>query len=386
MDFTLSEEQKMLVETLRTMGERENFKELAKRIDETCEFPFELVGRFAEMGLLGMTLSSEYGGGGQPAINAILAIEELAKFSPMIAAPVFESNVGPVRVIDLFGSEEHKKRLIPGVCAGEMSVSVCMTEPEVGSDLTSLGTRAVEDGDSYILNGRKSFITGGGHASHYMVYTRFGESKGYKAIGGLLVEKGMPGFSFGKQERYMGLHGMPSCDLFFDDVRVPKENLIVPPGDFGKLMWTFDIERCGNAAMCLGVAGGALDAAKAYALERNAFGKLICEFQAVQFLIVDMATKLDAARLLVYRAASGAGQGLPSIYEASMAKAYANEMVVEVTDKAMQVFGGYGYSSEFPVERMYRDAKAWGVAGGTLQMLKIGVAGMIFGRRFDQRR
>jgi len=169
MDFTLSEEQKMLVETLRTMGERENFKELAKRIDETCEFPFELVGRFAEMGLLGMTLSSEYGGGGQPAINAILAIEELAKFSPMIAAPVFESNVGPVRVIDLFGSEEHKKRLIPGVCAGEMSVSVCMTEPEVGSDLTSLGTRAVEDGDSYILNGRKSFITGGGHASHYMV-------------------------------------------------------------------------------------------------------------------------------------------------------------------------------------------------------------------------
>lgn len=386
MDFTLSEEQKMLVETLRTMGERENFRELAKKIDETCEFPFELMERYAEMGLLGMTLSPEYGGGGQPALNAILAVEELAKFSPMIAAPVFESNVGPVRVIDLFGTEEQKKRVLPGVCAGKLSVSVCMTEPEVGSDLTSLSTKAVEDGDSYILNGRKAFITGGGHASHYMVYTRFGDAKGYKAIGGLLVDKGMPGFTFGKQERYMGLHGMPSCDLFFDDVRVPKENLVVPPGDFGKLMWTFDIERCGNAAMCLGVAGGALNEAKAYAMERTAFGRPICEFQAVQFLVVDMATKLDAARLLVYRAASGAGQGLPSIYEASMAKAYANEMVVEVTDKAMQVFGGYGYSSEFPVERMYRDAKAWGVAGGTLQMLKIGVAGMIFGRRFDQRK
>lgn len=386
MDFTLSEEQKMLVETLRTMGERENFGELAKKIDETCEFPFELMDRYAEMGLLGMTLSPEYGGGGQPAVNAILAVEELAKFSPMIAAPVFESNVGPVRVIDLFGTEEQKKRVLPGVCTGKLSVSVCMTEPEVGSDLTSLSTKAVEDGDSYILNGRKAFITGGGHASHYMVYTRFGDAKGYKAIGGLLVEKGMPGFTFGKQERYMGLHGMPSCDLFFDDVRVPKANLVVPPGDFGKLMWTFDIERCGNAAMCLGVAGGALNEAKAYAMERNAFGRPICEFQAVQFLVVDMATKLDAARLLVYRAASGAGQGLPSIYEASMAKAYANEMVVEVTDKAMQVFGGYGYSSEFPVERMYRDAKAWGVAGGTLQMLKIGVAGMIFGRRFDQRK
>jgi len=386
MDFTLSEEQKMLVETLRTMGERENFRELAKKIDETCEFPYELMDRYAQMGLLGMTLSPEYGGGGQPAVNAILAVEELAKFSPMIAAPVFESNVGPVRVIDLFGTEEQKKRVLPGVCGGKLSVSVCMTEPEVGSDLTSLSTKAVEDGDSYILNGRKAFITGGGHASHYMVYTRFGDAKGYKAIGGLLVEKGMPGFTFGKQERYMGLHGMPSCALFFDDVRVPKANLVVPPGDFGKLMWTFDIERCGNAAMCLGVAGGALNEAKAYAMERNAFGRPICEFQAVQFLVVDMATKLDAARLLVYRAASGAGQGLPSIYEASMAKAYANEMGVEVTDKAMQVFGGYGYSSEFPVERMYRDAKAWGVAGGTLQMLKIGVAGMIFGRRFDQRK
>jgi butyryl-CoA dehydrogenase len=386
MDFMLSDEQRMLIETLRTMGEREKFKDLAKHIDATGEFPVHLLPQYAKMGLLGMVLSPEYGGGGQPAINAILAIEELAKFSPMIASPVFESNVGPVRVIDLFGTQAQKQAILPGVCKGENSVSVCMTEPEAGSDLTNLTTRAVEDGDHYILNGRKIFISGGGHASHYMVYTRFGNAPGYKGIGGLIVEKGMPGFSFGKQEQYMGLMGMPSCDLIFEDVKVPKKNVVVKAGDFGNLMLTFDIERCGNAAMCLGVAGGAVEEAKAYAQVRQAFGRPICEFQAVQFGIVDMAMKLDAARLLVYRAAFGAGRGLPSIYESAMAKCYANEMVTEVTTAAMQVLGGYGYSREFPVERMARDARAWCVAGGTVNMLRITMASMLFGRRFDQRK
>ncbi len=385
MDFNLNEEQNMLIETIRSMGKKENFAELAKHVDETGEFPFKLLDLFAEIGLLGMTLPSEYGGGDQPSINAILCIEELAKFSPMIAAPVFESNVGPVRVISFFGTEEQKKRILPGVCSGENSVSVCMTEPEAGSDLTALDTKAVEDGDYYILNGSKSFVTGGGHASHYMVYTRFDDIKGYRGIGALIVEKGMPGFTFGKQEIYMGLRGMPSCDLFFDDVRVPKSNLVLPAGGFANLMLTFDIERCGNAAMCLGVAGGALEEAISYAQERKTFGKEICNRQAVQFMIVDMATKLDAAKLLVYRAINSAGRGMPSIYEASMAKAFANEMVVEVTNLAMQVFGGYGYSTELPLERMYRDAKAWGVAGGTIEMLKIGIAGMIFKQRFSQR-
>jgi butyryl-CoA dehydrogenase len=386
MEFALNDEQRMLIETLRTMGEREKFKDLAKHIDATGEFPVHLLPQYAKMGLLGMVLSPEYGGGGQPAINAILAIEELAKFSPMIASPVFESNVGPVRVIDLFGTQAQKQAILPGVCKGENSVSVCMTEPEAGSDLTNLTTRAVEDGDHYILNGRKIFISGGGHASHYMVYTRFGNVTGYKGIGGLIVEKGMPGFSFGKQEQYMGLMGMPSCDLIFEDVKVPKKNVVVKAGDFGNLMLTFDIERCGNAAMCLGVAGGAVEEAKAYAQVRQAFGRPICEFQAVQFGIVDMAMKLDAARLLVYRAAFGAGRGLPSIYESAMAKCYANEMVTEVTTAAMQVLGGYGYSREFPVERMARDARAWCVAGGTVNMLRITMASMLFGRRFDQRK
>lgn len=386
MDFNLNDEQKMLLDTLRKMGERENFKELAKQVDETGEFPLHLIPKYADMGLLGMVLSPEYGGGGQPAINAILAIEELAKFSPMVASPVFESNVGPVRVIDLFGTEEQKEAILPGVCKGDFSVSVCMTEPEAGSDLTSLSTKLVEDGDHYILNGRKIFITGGEHASHYLVYARFGDTPGYRGIGGIIVEKGMQGFSFGKQEAFMGLRGMPSCDLIFEDVRVPRENVVIKEGDFKNLMLTFDIERCGNAAMSLGCAGGALEAAKAYAQERQAFGRPICEFQDIQFKIVDMAMKLDAARLLVYRAALGAGKGFPSIYESAMGKCYANEMVVDVTNAAMQVFGGYGYSREFPVERMARDARAWGVAGGTVQMLRITLASLIFGRRFDQRK
>lgn len=314
MDFSLTKEQQMLLDSLRDMGKRENFTELAAHIDRTGEFPQHLMAKYADMGLLGMTLSPEYGGEGESALTAILAIEALARYSPMIAAPVFESNVGPVRVIDLFGTPEQKAAIIPGVCRGENSVSVCMTEPEVGSDLTSLQTTVEDKGDHLLLNGRKSFITGGGHASHYLVYCRFGEKPGYKSIGAVIAEKGMPGFSFGKQEEYMGLRGMPSCDLFFDDVKIPKENL------------------------------------------------------------------------LIYRAANGAGQGLPSIYEASLGKCYANEMVREVTDTAMQVFGGYGYSKAFPIERMVRDSRAWGVAGGTLEMLKVTVSSMIFGRRFNQRK
>lgn len=385
MDFELDEEQRMLVNTLRELGKRENLRALAAEIDRTGELPRHLVETYADLGLLGMTLSPAFGGGGRPGINAILAIEELAKFSPVIATPVFESNIGPVKVIDSFGSDAQKQAIIPGVCAGKLSVSVAMTEPEAGSDLTSLSTRAVEDGDSLVLNGRKTFISGGGESSHYLVYCRFGNEPGARGIGAVIVEKGMPGFTFGEQEEFMGLHGMPSCDLIFDDVRVPKGNVVLEAGRFRELMTTFDLERCGNAAMCLGVAGGALEEARTHAMERKAFGRPICEFQDVQFMVVDMAMKLDAARLLVYRAACGAGREFPSILESAMGKCYANEMAAEVTSVAMQVLGGYGYSRQFPVERMHRDALAWRVAGGTVQMLRITMASALFGRRFSQR-
>jgi len=385
MNFELTEEQRMLIESLSSTAKREDFKKLAVEIDRGREFPRELIKKYAEAGVLGMTLSPEHGGSGRPGIDAILCVEELAKFSPVLAMPVFESNIGPVRVIDTFGTEEQKRAIIPGVCRGELSVSVSMTEPEAGSDLTSLRTTVVEDGDSYLLNGRKIFISGGGEATHYLVYCRFGNIPGPKGIGAVIAEKGMPGFTFGKQEEFMGLRGMPSCDLVFEDVRIPMRNVVLQAGEFRKLMTTFDIERCGNAAMCLGIAGGAVEEARAYATERKAFGRPICEFQDVQFTIVNMAMRLDAARMLVYRAATGAGQGFPSIYQSAMAKCYANEMAADVTSAAMQVFGGYGYSKEFPVERMHRDALAWRVAGGTVQMLRITMASMLFGRRFDQR-
>jgi alkylation response protein AidB-like acyl-CoA dehydrogenase len=385
LDFHLTRAQQMLLASLRDMAKKEKFREMAFEIDRSGSFPQELVPKFADMGLLGMCISPTHGGGGEDGLTAILAIEELAKYSPLIAAAVFESNVGAVQVIDRFGTDAQKKAVIPGVCSGAHSVSVCMTEPEAGSDLTSLATTLEDAGGHYRLNGRKCFITGGGHASHYLVYSRFGDARGYKSIGAVLLEKGTPGFDFGKQEEFMGLRGMPSCDLFFDNVSVPYENVVIHPGDFGNLMQTFDIERCGNAAMCLGVAGSALEEVKKYTAARQAFGRPICEFQDIQFKVVDMAMKLDAAKLLVYRAASNAGQGLPSVYEASMAKCFANEMVREVTDTAMLIFGGYGYSKEFPLERMARDARAWSVAGGTLQMLRITMASMIYGRRFDQR-
>jgi len=385
MDFELNEEQRMLVDTVRKMGTREKFKELAVEIDRTGEFPQHLMKKYADLGLLGMTVSPEYGGGGQPGVQAILAVEELAKFSPIIAGPVFESNVGPVKVIDAFGTPEQKSAIIPGVCRGDLSVSVCMTEPGSGSDLTSLSTKLTDDGDGYILNGRKTFITGAGHASHYLVYCRFGDIPAYKGIGAVLVEKGTPGFTFGKQEEFMGLRGMPSCDLIFEDVRVPKKNVVIQAGGFMNLMTAFDLERCGNSAMCLGVAAAAIDEVKSYVTERKAFGRPIVEFQDVQFKVVDMAMKLDAARLLVYRAVTGAGRSFSSMYESAVAKCFANEMVVEVTNEAMQLLGGYGYSREFPLERMHRDALAWRVAGGTVQMLRITMASILFARRFDQR-
>ncbi len=203
MDFSFTKEQLMLLDSLRDMGKRENFKELAVEIDKTRVIPTELVKNYAKMGLLGMTLPSKYGGGDEDSMTAILAIEELAKFSPMIAANVFESNVGAVRVIDMYGSEEQKKAIIPGVCSGEYSVSVCMTEPEAGSDLTALSTFVEDKGDHYQLNGRKCFITGGGEASHYLVYTRIGDSEGDIGIGGILLGERTPGFTLRTQGDFM---------------------------------------------------------------------------------------------------------------------------------------------------------------------------------------
>ncbi len=386
MDFQLSDEQRLLQQTVREFADRE-CKPLAAIWDREARVPDgAVVARMVEMGLVGMCLPQEYGGGGQELLSAILCIEQLARISPLCAGAVFESNVGPVRVIELFGTPEQKRRFLPRVCRGEMQISVGMTEAEAGSALTDLRTRATKVDGGWRVDGRKVFCTGGGHSEAYMVYCRFGDQPGARGIGALLVEKGRAGFSFGKQEQFMGMRGFPSSDLVFDGCIVPDENVIVAAGGFRSLMQCFDIERCGNATMALGIATGALEVAAAYAMERQTFGKPIAERQAIQMMIADMATRVDAARLLVYRAAVGTNSGFPSIRETSMAKVFANETAKAVTDMAMEILGGYGYTTEFPIERMLRDSRGWPLAGGTLQIQKVLIAATVLGRTFDQRK
>ncbi|MBA7704428.1 Acyl-CoA dehydrogenase, short-chain specific [subsurface metagenome] len=386
MEFQLNEEQKMLKKMVHELAEKEFRPKVAEWEAEAEHMPREYFKKLADLGLLGLPIPVEYEGQGRTAFEAILAIEELARVSIQPAMPVFESSVGPVRVIEQFGTEEQKRKYVPPVCRGESWIAVGMTEPEAGSALTDLSTRAVLDGDSYVVNGMKRFVTGGGEADVYVIYVRLSEQKGAKGIGGLIIEKGTPGFSFGKQEQFMGFRGAPSCDLIFEDCRVPKENLVVKEGDFRKLMTAFDLERCGNATMCLGIAQGALEEAMAYSQQRKQWGKEICEFQAIQSMLADMALRVEASRLLIYRATVNAAAGLPVPLEANLAKCFANQMVREVTGLALQVHGGYGYSKDYPIERMLRDGWGWGVAGGTIEIQKITIASQLLNRRFDQRR
>lgn len=385
MDFQLTEEQKMLKEMVHNFV----LREIAPKVcewDEKEEFVTdEILKKYVQLGLIGLSLPEEYGGQGQTVFDVILVIEEIARVSPIAAMPIFESGVGPVMVISLFGTEEQKQEYIPPVCNGDLMISVAMTEPDSGSALTDLKTTAALDGDFYLVNGQKRFITGGGYSGAYMVYVRLSGDRGAKGIGGIIIEKGTPGFTFGKPERFMGLCGLPSSDLIFENCRVPKKNLVVKQGNFKNLMQAFDIERLGNAAMSLGIAEGALLASIRYSKERKQFGKEICEFQAIQLMLADMAMKVEAARLLIYQAATEASQGVPSVLHSSLAKCFANEIAKEVTDLALQIHGGYGYSKEYPIERMLRDSRGWPIAGGTVQVQRVNIAAELVGRRFNQR-
>jgi len=385
MDFQLSDEQRRLQQMVRAFADRECAPRAAAWDREERVPEPEIERQMIEMGLYGMTLPESHGGGGQDLLTAILCIEQLARVSPLAAAGPFESNVGPVRVIERFGSDAQKARWLPRVCRGETEISIGMSEPEAGSALTDLRTRAEKVDGGWKLNGAKAWCTGGGHSRAYLVYCRMSEARGARGIGGILVEKGTPGFGFGAQERFMGLRGFPSSDLIFEDCVVPDENVVVRAGEFGRLMDCFNIERCGNATMALGIATGALEIATRHALERKTFGRPIAERGAIQQMVADMATRVDAARLLVYRAASNAGQGAAAMTEASMAKLFANETAKQVTDQAMEILGGVGYSAEYPIERMLRDSRGWPIAGGTLQIQRLTIASAVFGRRFDQR-
>ena len=385
MDFSFTEEQRALQETVRRFAAGE-LREAAQEIERSGEAPGpEVLKRFAEMGLLGINLPQAYGGQGLGHLEAVIALEELARLSPALAFPVFESCFGPVLAIAHFADEGLKQRILPKVCAGEMIVAVAMSEAGAGTALTDLTTRAVAEGGEIVVEGAKRWCSGAGHSGAYVVYARMSQDPGAKGIGAVLVEKDRPGVSFGKPERHMGLRGVPSADIYFDKVRVPAENRIVPAGGFRQLMEAFDLERCGNTTMSLAIAQSALDYVLDYVQERRQFGRPIVDFQAVQLHLAEMTMKCDAARLLLYRAVVNASRGLPSVADSSIAKCFANEMVREVTGKALQLMGGYGYSTEYPLEQKMRDGWAWGIAGGTIDIQKVNIAASLVGRRFSQR-
>ncbi|MBL8665002.1 MAG: acyl-CoA dehydrogenase family protein [Candidatus Odyssella sp.] len=386
MDFRLSPEQEALREAARRFARNEMTAVAAELEEKNEPLPAAWRRKYAEMGFLAVNLPEAYGGLGLGHLDALLVLEEFAKVSPAVAFPIFECCVGPMRAIEHFGGETLKRRVLPAAARGDIVVAVAMSEPEAGSALTDLKTRAAIEGDRIVVTGQKRWSSGGGHSDGYVVYCRLSDAPGAKGIGAVYVEKGTEGVSFGKPEQLMGFRGIPSADIYFDAVRVPRDNLIVPAGGFPKLMEAFDLERCGNATMALAIAAAALEDALAYAQERRQFGKPIVEFQAVQLKLAEMAMKVEASRLLIWRAAQNAADGLPSLLDSSLAKCFANEMAREVAGAALQLLGAYGYSKAFRMEQRLRDAWGWGIAGGTIDIQKINIAAALAGRRFDQRR
>lgn len=386
MNFSLTDDQRQLQQSAREFAQGE-LPAIAAELEAENRAPSHaLIARYAEMGFLGINIPERLGGLGLGNLEALIVLEEFGKISSAVAFPIFESCVGPVRAIELFGSEALSSRIVPAVCRGEIVVAVSMSEPDAGSALTDLKTKGVVNNDKIVLNGVKRWCSGGGHADGYLVYCRLSDDPGAKGIGAVYVEAGTPGLSFGPAENLMGFRGIPSSDLIFEDCAVPTANIVVPAGGFRKLMEAFDLERCGNATMALAQASGALEDVLGYVQERRQFGKAIVEFQAVQLKLAEMQMKVEAARLLIWRAAANAQDGLPSVLDSSVAKCFANGIAREVAGDALQLMGAYGYSKEFPMERRLRDAWGWGIAGGAIDIQKTNIASAMVGRRFDQRR
>jgi len=348
--------------------------------------PFEERKRMAGLGLLGITLPEAQGGMGRPLLDALIAIEELAKGSPVAAWPVSEACTGPARVIDLFGTEEQKDHFLPPVVQGDATIAVSISEPDAGSAATDMTTSGRVSGDQIIINGAKRWCSGAGHAEQYLVYLRLSEERGARGIGAVLVDGDVDGLTFGPQEQLMGFRGVPSADMFFDDVQVPVGQMIVPAGGFSQLFTAFSIERLGNATMSLAIGQTALDRSARYIQERQQFGRVLADFQLVQAALADMVMRVEGARLLIYSAAQQAGTSAPPPLAASIAKCNANEMAKSVSDLAIQLHGAYGFSEEYEVERLHRDAHGWALAGGTPNMQRIRIASEYLGMRFNQRR
>jgi alkylation response protein AidB-like acyl-CoA dehydrogenase len=389
-EFRLSDELEAFRSEMRKSFERA-FREKAAYWDEHEEFPHENRAKLVELGVCGLRIPEEFGGMGMPLINSVLCVEEIARICPTtsLIAQLYLHSVGGH--IASRGTPEMKKRLLPGLARGEHFFSIAITEPHAGSSATDMRTSARIEGDQVVINGSKCYISGTDILTHVLVFVRFGDSKGANGIGAVIVERGTPGFEIGKAMKKMGFKGYNDADLYFDNCRVPVENIFVlgepeNSNGFKKLMSSFGTERLGNAAMCIGIAQGAFDFAKEYTEKREQFGRPICEFQGLQWKMADMAVQIHA-RLMTYRAAFNVNErGIPDPHETAMAKLYGAEMVQRVTSEAIQLCGHFGYTREAPLERMYRDSRGFAIFGGSAEMLRNLIASNIYGRSFSQRR
>ncbi|KUP97819.1 acyl-CoA dehydrogenase family protein [Thermobifida cellulosilytica] len=367
---------------------REVYGPIAEQLDvERKPISREERLRLGELGFLGIAHQERYGGAGAPLAQALAVIEEFGRVCRPAAFQIFEANTGPAQVINYLGTEEQRERWLPDIISGAKTMAVAISEPDAGSAATDMRTTARPSGDGYVITGTKRWISNGGEADQYLVYARLNDEPGSRAIGALVVDKGTPGLSFGPPERLMGFRGIPSADVILDEVWVPKENLVVPAGGFGKLFGVFSIERLGNTTMSLAIGQEALDRTIKYVQEREQFGKQLIEFQSVQLTLADMVMQVDSSRLLQQRAAASAEGGkLPDPLLVSLAKCSANEMAKRVTDLAMQLHGGNGYTEEYGLERLHRDAHGWAIAGGTPNMQRMRIVSELLGRKFNQRR
>jgi alkylation response protein AidB-like acyl-CoA dehydrogenase len=380
MDFQLTDEQRLLQEAARKLAE-ERFAAKAFTWERRGEYPWENAKALAEAGFLGILLPEADGGQGGTVMDAVLVMEAIAQVCPHTADVVQATSFGAIRAFAAYGQPAVKRRVMPELLRGEKIITVAMTEPGAGSAVTDLRTTARIEGDQVVLNGQKIFNSNGPHTHYFLAYVRFGP--GTKGIGSVLAERGAPGFVLGKPERFMS--GELHCALHFEDCRLPVENICLREDGFRKMMTAFNVERIGNATRSLSLGQAAFDRAVKHAAEREQFGRKLCEFQGIQWKFAEMRMKLDAARLLLYRAAANADRGFPSAVETSIAKAYCNQVGFEVANEALQIFGGYGYSTEFPLEYLVRRTRGWMIAGGTIEMMKTRIAEEIFQRRFDQR-
>jgi len=385
MDFTLTREQEALRQRVRELADG-TFAKRAGRWDESEEYPWDNVTDLVAAGLMGMTIPREYGGPDREILDVVLAIEEVARACGVTGRIVVEGSLGVVGALRAYGTDAHKRRYFPWVLEGDKP-AIAITEPEAGSAATDMTTRADEAPGGFLLNGHKRYITGAGTSRLYLVFARFGDRPGDEGIGGLLVERGAQGFTVGHREYMMGLRAIPEGELHFERCFVPKDDGLVGPGDgFKKLMRAYNGQRLGAATVALGLAQGAYERALAYATERKQFGRPIADFQGIRWKLADMAVKIDAARLMIHRAAADAGRDFPDALKAAKAKTLAAETAQWVTSEALQIHGAAGYGRSLPLERMMRDARMFAIGGGTLEMMRNLIADRILPNKSDWRK